>query len=157
MPLLSQISDISLLSSEGRNECGQYMPHDGSQLYINVTLTKHRDLLYCSVMLHGRPHGRATVQKFRSSWKEGKSGYIWKLCCNNYFLLIPITGKNKQLRHCHFRQCQFPRNIAHEMAVFPRNPRSSSIWSSRVTRQLDYKHTCLNVVSTNKLLVLILS
>jgi len=30
-------------------------------IYIIVTLAKHRYLLYYSVMLHGRPHGRATM------------------------------------------------------------------------------------------------
>ena len=74
-------------------------------LYISLASTKHWYLRYYSVMLHGRPHGRATAQKFRSSWKEGKSGYTWELCCHHYFLLVPITDRNEQLCHCHFRQC----------------------------------------------------
>ena len=48
-------------------------------------------------------------------------------------------------------------NIAYEVAVCL-NPHSSSNWALLFTRQLGHKHTlCQNVVSTTKLLVLVLS
>jgi hypothetical protein len=45
------------------------------------------------------------------------------------------------------------RFLAHERAVCP-NPPNSSNWILRIVRQLGYKHTCQNVVSTKNFLSL---